>query len=179
MNGSTTVDPATVLITTSGAMADTHKVKQIFHAAANYGQVGQGYIPIDYVARCVVSALKTAPEDSAGEVRSILFPLMATRSRGGAVLEERVAPLLNAAIEYLTRNPDSTFRQVYFLTYTDKELEVCQDILRADSRLKPLSLTQPTGEAPVPETPVLQGSPAGLSSGVITGGAASVPKQSS
>lgn len=165
MNGKTTVDPGTVLVTTSGAMLETHKVKRIFHAAANYGQVGQGYIPIDYVARCVVNALKVSPEDcKPGELRSVLFPLMATRSRRGAVLEERVKPLLNAAIEYLVRNPGSTFRKVYFLTYTDKELEVCQDLLRADSRLDPLSLTQPASEGLASETPVSKKSASGQKS---------------
>jgi O-acetyl-ADP-ribose deacetylase (regulator of RNase III) len=156
MNGKTNVDPATVLVTTSGEMWGTHKVKCVFHAAANYGQVGQGYIPIDQVARCVTNALRLPqPKTEHGEVRSILFPLMATRSRRGAVLEDRVKPLLNAAIEYLDKNPGGTFRKVYFLTYTDKELEVCQDILRADSRLLPLGLTEgPLAEEPAADAPV-------------------------
>ncbi|MDM0001831.1 hypothetical protein QTI24_24700 [Variovorax sp. J22P240] len=137
MNGRTTVDPATVLATTSGAMQGTHKVKRIFHMAANYGQVGQGYIPIDQVSRCIVNALKTSMEEDGepGKGASILFPLMATRSRRGAVLEDRVKPLLNAAIEYLARNPGGTFRRAYFLTYTDKELGVCQEFLEADERV--------------------------------------------
>ena len=63
MNGRTTVDPGTVLITTSGAMEGSHKVKRIFHAAANYGQVAQGYIPIDQVSRCIVNALRPQGED--------------------------------------------------------------------------------------------------------------------
>ncbi|NRF65460.1 hypothetical protein HLB44_00535 [Aquincola sp. S2] len=136
MNGRTTVDPATVLTTTSGAMESTHRVKLIFHAAANYGQVGQGYIPIDQVSRCIVNALKAPVEDTRlGDNSSILFPLMATRSRKGAVLEDRVRPLLNAAIEFFVRNPGGTFRRAYFLTYTDKELDVCQELLTSDERL--------------------------------------------
>ena len=71
-----------------------------------------------------------------GENASILFPLMATRSRKGAVLEDRVKPLLNAAIEYFLRNPQGVFRRAYFLTYTDKELDVCQELLAADARLR-------------------------------------------
>lgn len=159
MNGKTTVDPATVLATTSGAMEKTHKVKRIFHAAANYGQVGQGYIPIDYVARCVANALKTSVEDAKlSEERSILFPLMATRLRKGTVLEDRVKPLLNAAIDYLTRNPNGTFRKVYFLTYTDKELDVCRDILQADARLKTPAGSQSAAAADLTvESPVSKG----------------------
>jgi hypothetical protein len=155
MNGSTSVDPAAIIVTTSGAMERTHQVRRIFHAAANYGQVGQGYIPIDYVARCVTNALKTPLEGlTLGERPSILFPLMATRSRKGAVLEERVKPLLNAAIEYLGRNPAGTFRRVYFLNYTDKELEVCQQLLREDDRLKPHESPRASAVEVAPETQV-------------------------
>ena len=162
MNGKTTVDPATVLVTTSGAMEGTHKVKRIFHAAANYGQVGQGYIPIDYVARCILNALKTSAEDAElTEGRSILFPLMATRSRKGTVLEDRVKPLLNAAIDHLARNPDGTFRKVYFLTYTDKELDVCRDILRADARLKTPDGSQSAAADFTVESPVSKGPASG------------------
>jgi hypothetical protein len=155
MNGRTTVDPATVLATTSGAMETTHRVTRIFHAAANYGQVGQGYIPIDHVARCIVNALKTPAEGAKlRENASILFPLMATRSRKGAVLEDRIKPLLNAAIEYITRNPRGTFRAVYFLTYTDKEFDVCQELLGSDERLsaQPQLRSQPVDLAA--DTPV-------------------------
>ena len=169
MNESTTVDPASVLVTTSGAMEVTHKVKRIFHVAANYGQVGQGYIPIDYVARCVVNALKTTVDDvDLGERPSILFPLMATRSRKGAVLEERVRPLLNAAIEHFSRHPRGTFRRAYFLTYTDKELEVCHQLLREDARLRSYEAPHsPTTEFAA-ETPVSRNPATGKTSGPLS-----------
>ena len=155
MNGRATVDPATVLATASGAMEGSHGVKRIFHTAANYGQVGQGYIPIDHVARCVTNALKTSTEDAQlSDRRSILFPLMATRSRKGTVLDDRVRPLFNAAIDHLCRNPQGTFRAVYFLTYTDKELGVCQDILEADPRLKPDAVAKARAPDLAAETPV-------------------------
>jgi len=171
MNGKTNVDPAAVLVTTSGEMWKTHQVKFILHAAANYGQVGQGYIPIDYVARCVTNALKAPlPKSAHGTVDSILFPLMATRSSRGAVLEDRVKPLFNAAIDYLEKNPQGTFQKVYFLTYTDKEVEVCLDILRADSRLSPARLTQAGGEVAVSDTPVSQKPGGAQRAGAPTGG---------
>jgi hypothetical protein len=136
-------------------MECTHKVKRIFHAAANYGQVGQGYIPIDQVSRCIVNALKTPVEDaSLGGEASILFPLMATRSRKGAVLEDRVRPLLNAAIEFFTRNPHGTFRRAYFLTYTDKELDVCKELLGADERLEAQQDLRAQVVEVAPDTPV-------------------------
>ena len=158
MGTDTSVDPASVLVTTSGEMLKSHRVKRIFHVAANYGQVGQGYIPIDNVANCIVNALKVSVADEESELRSILFPLMATRSRRGEVLEDRVKPLLNAAIEYLMRHSERMFRKVYFLTYTDKEFEVCRDILRTDPRLERLALVGPAGEELAAETPVTDGS---------------------
>ena len=158
MGTDTSVDPAIVLVTTSGEMLKSHRVKRIFHVAANYGQVGQGYIPIDNVANCIVNALKVSVADEESELRSILFPLMATRSRRGDVLEDRVKPLLNAAIEYLMRYSGRMFRKVYFLTYTDKEFEVCRDILRTDPRLERLALVGPAGEELAAETPVTDGS---------------------
>jgi hypothetical protein len=158
MGTDTSVDPASVLVTTSGEMLKSRRVKRIFHVAANYGQVGQGYIPIDNVANCIVNALKVSVADEESELRSILFPLMATRSRRGEVLEDRVKPLLNAAIEYLMRHSERMFRKVYFLTYTDKEFEVCRDILRTDPRLERLALVGPAGEELAAETPVTDGS---------------------
>ena len=177
MNGRTTVDPATVLVTTSGAMEATHKVKRIFHTAANYGQVGQGYIPIDYVARCITNALKTQVEDHAlGERPSILFPLMATRSRKGAILEERVRPLLHAAIESLARNRLGSFRRVYFLTYTDKELEVCHQLLREDSRLQPYAGQRSPVMELAAESPVSRKPAAGKSSAPVAIKAVEIPR---
>jgi hypothetical protein len=157
MNKRTSVDPATVLVTTSGAMQKSHGVEQIFHAAANYGQVGQGYIPIDNVATCVVNALKESGDSAKGKLRSILFPLMATRSRRGAVLEDRVKPLFNTAIDHLTRDTECMFQKVYFLTYTDKEFEVCRDILGTDPRLEPLRRVRPAVEELAAETQVTIG----------------------
>ena len=162
MQGRTTVDPATVLVTTSGAMRQSLGVHCIFHAAANYGQVAQGYIPIEQVSRCVLNALKTQPDGfDLGPETSILFPLMATRSRRGTVLEDRVRPLLSTAIGYLSRNPQCPFRRVYFLAYTDKELEVCRDLLNADKELSALpDLRTPSSDLQ-PESPVSRGPAAG------------------
>jgi hypothetical protein len=159
MGGEPSVDPATVLVTTSGALRGSHGVKRIFHVAANYGQVGRGYVCIDNVARCVVNALSAVKElsdDCAGEeLGSILFPLMGTRSPRGSVLVERVQWLFNAAIDYLGRDADCTFRKVYFQVYTDQELEVCKALLEADTqRLMPLNLVSPPKEEPVDRSPV-------------------------
>jgi len=160
MQGRTSVNAAEVLVTTAGALERTHKVKRIFHVAAVVGQVGTGYTPIADVPSCVVNALnavKDYAEDCKGcSLSSILFPLIGMRQRRGMVLEDRVKPLLDAAIAYLLQTPDCTFRKVYFLTYTDKELEACRGLLRADPRLTALDLNPPAVGEAIGETPVTQ-----------------------
>lgn len=156
MKTRTAVDPGSVLVTTSGAMVDSHGVKRVFHAAAIYGQVGQGYVPIDNVARCVANSLAVPVEDHGSEeLKSILFPLMATKSRQGSILSERVGALLNAAIEYVRANRDCPFREIYFLAYTDKERDVCGEILSKDDRLKdPTEMLRSDSDPPVAEPEV-------------------------
>jgi hypothetical protein len=158
MKGRVSVSPGEVLVTTSGAMRKSHNVQRIFHTAAVVGQVGKGYTPIADVASCVVNALN-AVKDSHGDcegcdLKSIVFPLMGTRPGRGSSAEERVKPLLDAAIDYLARNVDSSFKKVYFLTYTDKEFEVCLGLLRADSRLKSLSVSPASAVGAVAEVQV-------------------------
>ena len=170
LNGKPSVNAGEILVTSSGAMSASHEVKRIFHAAAVIGEVGKGYAPIQNVATCVVNALRAAKlKDCAGhELKSILFPLFGARSNQGNVLEAQVKPLLDAAINYLDRNPHCPFKKVYFLTYTDKEFEVCQGLLRGDSRLKQpprfinTSSGKPNGEVQVagnPASPPLAFSP--------------------
>lgn len=188
MNSRASISPAEVLVTTSGAMERTHKVKRIFHVAANVGQVGKGYTPIADVGRCVVNVLAARDSPRGGEpceLRSILIPLMGTKPRRGKVQETLVKPLLNAAIDHLARDPNCQFRKVYFLTYTDKELEVCQALLRADPRLTPLNLNPPPLGEPVEETEVTQrpasgpmATPTGNGPAAMAGGTALTPTPS-
>jgi hypothetical protein len=193
MKGRAAVSAADVVVTTSGAMQKSHNVQRIFHAAAVVGQVGKGYTPIADVASCVTNALnavKDYPGDCKGcELKSILFPLMGNRPRRGTSAEERVKPLLDAAIDYVVRNPNSSFKKVYFLAYTDKDFEVCHGLLRADSRLKPLAVNPPPTAAPAAEIQVartpasppsatLAGDRMGLTVGITTRNAAPRAKRS-
>lgn len=155
LSGRTSVNPAEVLVTSSGSMLETHKVKRIFHVAANYGQIGKGYLPIDDIASCVANILKEGKNASGKDtLTSVLFPLMGTKSRRGSIMEDRVKLLLDSAVDYLASNPKSTFRKVYFLAYTDRELDTCRNIMENDNRLQPLKEINQTGEGPVAETRV-------------------------
>lgn len=130
MNGREQVDPATVLVTGAGRLAETNGVQRIFHVAAARGQPGKGFKPVEGIGDCVRSALVTADEERfAGlGLNSMLFPLMGTgQSRGQ--LETTAAELIGAAIDQLRDHPEGRIDHVYFLTWTDRELAACDRIL--------------------------------------------------
>lgn len=126
-----TVPPATVIVTGAGELERTNNVKRIFHAASVVGQVGMGYTPIADIGMCVRNALEKASSDEFRDVqlRSILFPLMGTGT-GRGMLEEKAKELIYAAISFLEASPHCAIEKVYFLAWSDTELEVCQRILQ-------------------------------------------------
>ncbi len=126
----TTVAPATVIATGSGVLARTHGVKQIIHAASVAGAIGKGYLPIANVSDCVANALALAdsPELQPLGASSILFPLLGGGTARGD-LKLLVAPLIEAALEYLRANPASTIRRVHFMAYSEAELAACCSVL--------------------------------------------------
>lgn len=124
------VAPATAIATGSGMLKRTHGVKRILHVAAVIGQPGHGYAPIPNVEQCVRSALRLV--DSSGMARtgiqSVLFPLLGTGTgRGDA--QTIVSSLIETALAYLKENPKSRVRRIYFLAWTQEDLELCQSIL--------------------------------------------------
>jgi O-acetyl-ADP-ribose deacetylase (regulator of RNase III) len=116
-----------VIATTAGELQRTHNVKRIFHAAAVIGQVGKGFSPIQDVASCVRNALDLADSDELRDVglRSILFPMIGTGQGRGKVVET-AHKLIEAAIAYLRAHKRSRVEEVFFLTWSDKELAACK-----------------------------------------------------
>jgi O-acetyl-ADP-ribose deacetylase (regulator of RNase III) len=121
------VPAAAVIATSAGELADSNRVKRIFHAAAVHGHIGRGFMPIQNIDDCITNALKLA--DSAKErkfkLRSILFPLLGT-GQGGGKVRETVKSLVAAAKSYLEGKTGSVIEEVYFLCRTEKDLEECQ-----------------------------------------------------
>ena len=125
------VPPATVIITSSGALEETHNVKKIFHVASVEGQTGQGYRPIRNIDRCIHNALSKADSDKAVKelnLQSILFPLLGTGSAKGNK-EEIISGLILATVSYMQNNQKSVINQIFFLTPTDLQLELCKSFL--------------------------------------------------
>jgi O-acetyl-ADP-ribose deacetylase (regulator of RNase III) len=124
------VPPGTILVTSSGELESSNRVKRIFHAAAVQGQPGVGYKPVPDVETCVSAALKAAdaPEYAPEKLRSILFPLLGTGT-GGADLKETVRRLIDTAINYFEQKPKCAISTAYFLAFTDRERDACLSVL--------------------------------------------------
>ena len=130
LRGRQSVTPGTIYVTTAGALALTKGVKKVFHAATVYGVPGSGYQTMAEVEKCVTAALRRIdqPQFADDHLRSIIFPMMGTGSGGGKV--ENVGPLLiQAAINYITANPNSTVETVYFSAWNHRDLEICTTAL--------------------------------------------------
>jgi hypothetical protein len=129
MGNGEAVVPAYIVVTSSGSLEKTHGVKKIFHAASVIGNFGQGYKPIKNIHRCVVNALYKIDEFKDPSLKTILFPLMGTgKTKGNLNNTSRL--LIDSAITYIEENQNSMLEKIFFLTYTEEELEVCRDVLR-------------------------------------------------
>jgi O-acetyl-ADP-ribose deacetylase (regulator of RNase III) len=122
----TTVTAGTVHVTGSGALAESHGVKHIFHAATTHGSPGSGYQVIPNVERCVTAALKRMdhPRFTDEGLRTIVFPMMGTGEGGGDVLA--VAPkLILAAVAHFLADSSTAVTEVSFVAWNHRDLEAC------------------------------------------------------
>lgn len=139
LRGKHSVTPGTIYVTGSGALANSHGVKKIFHAATVCGVPGSGYQCMQDVDKCVTNALRrmdhTQYHDD--QLRTIVFPMMGTGTGGTKV--ELVAPrLINAAVSYLVANPDSHVETIYFSAWNHRDLEACIAALKDSEELEAL-----------------------------------------
>jgi O-acetyl-ADP-ribose deacetylase (regulator of RNase III) len=137
MGGRESVPPGTVYVTGAGALAESHRLKKVFHAAAVVGTPGAGYLPIPDIDRCVMASLRLMDSDEMrGQgLRSIAFPLMGTGTAAGDV-RKTAARLIQAAISYLGTNPQSNVHVVHFLAWNHKDLAACLDVLDASDEMQ-------------------------------------------
>lgn len=147
--GRTNVEPGQVIPTsTKENLYPSHGVRWVFHAATVVGQRGRGYHPIPDLAACVRNSLdrmdasefQSADAAEYGSVgsTSILMPLFGVGA-AQADLATTAKDLIDTAVTYLKRTPDTAIEKVYFLVFTQDELTACADIL--DARLDTNSVT--------------------------------------
>jgi O-acetyl-ADP-ribose deacetylase (regulator of RNase III) len=139
MDGESEVDAGTVLTTGSGALARTHNVKRIFHAAAVDGQVGRGYRPIEDVSACIRCALDLMDDSrfEADGLETILFPLLGT-GRGGGSIDESMASLIDTFLAHLDKRPESRIKGIYVIARTPRHLDAGVTVLDRTAGLKRL-----------------------------------------
>lgn len=130
------VAPGTVTVTESGGLRESNNVKAILHVAAVHGQAGVGYTQIPGVGSCVENALREVDEHNriAGDTwRSIVFPLMGA-GQGRGEIRETMRSLSLAAADYVCNHSDTTVEDIYFLAFTDAELDACRAVLAESER---------------------------------------------
>lgn len=131
----TGVEPATALITEAGMLRKTNKVRLLVHTAAYQGEPGRGYRLIGAYRKCVSNALAAIDAENRRfgmspkrALKSVLFPLLGTRS-GGESPHERAQGLIQTAQQYLLNWPDSRIERVAFLCHTQADLDLAQAAL--------------------------------------------------
>jgi O-acetyl-ADP-ribose deacetylase (regulator of RNase III) len=122
------VRPASVYATGAGALADTHGVKRIFHAAVVTGVApGEGYQSVknasEAVTRCL--ALMDASEEP---LESIAFPMLGTGA-GGADVFEAAGRVMDAVESYFAGKPDSRVAEVDIMAWNGRDLAACRAAL--------------------------------------------------
>jgi O-acetyl-ADP-ribose deacetylase (regulator of RNase III) len=134
MANEVSVQPGTVLVTSSGTLHQTNKVKKIFHVACVQGEVGSGYRPINDIGRCIKTCLEKLDFEISrdGESKSILFPLIGTGKAAGD-LQDIACKLIQTAMSIL-ENDNSKIHSIYFLTWTELELQVCKSIFDSSKK---------------------------------------------
>ncbi len=130
----TIVEAGNVLVTGPGELS-RQNVRRIFHVAAQHGEPCNGSQTIRAYSICVTNALEkmdqlnsrwcSHPGTCFRPLRSIVFPLMGTQNRDRDSFDV-AENLVRAARNYLTHWPSKTIREVYFLAYTQRDLELCE-----------------------------------------------------
>lgn len=116
------VPAGSAYLTESGQLKRTHNVKAIAHVACveprDSSRPGSGIVPVKDLSACVKSVLSQieAANKKKRQLRTVLFPIMATGMGGGGVRAHSEI-IVNAAAEYIRHNPASTIEEVYFLAF--------------------------------------------------------------
>ncbi|MFZ1107687.1 MAG: NUDIX domain-containing protein [Rhodomicrobium sp.] len=134
------VKPGTVLWTGAGELAKTHNVRQIFHVAAVAGSIGAGLsTSIATIETSIDNVLKAI---SAKRYRSALIPLLGT-GQGGFPTGDVAPRLVERAHAFFKENPKSLLREVYFLAYSEGDLEILKKAIRDVAGVEPAEAQDP------------------------------------
>jgi nudix-type nucleoside diphosphatase (YffH/AdpP family) len=134
----------TVLVTESGALWASHKVRRIFHVATVEG-VGAGLgvrADATKLADCIDKLLKRVDEENnrfwrswfgTEHLESILIPMLGAGD-GGLTVEAVAQTIVPAAVQYFQTSDVPTLKEAYFLAYTPRHKRACEDVLEGFCR---------------------------------------------
>ena len=145
LDGRVYVRPGTVLETESGALAATNGVHSIVHVAAVDGAGPGKGVRADAatVSYCLDEVLEHVNNRRGGffsrllshPAKSILVPLLGT-GEGGLTAEQVAPELVDAAIEFFTRHPQTALQEIYLLAYTKLDKDACMTALMKRTELE-------------------------------------------
>jgi len=131
------VKPGTVLNTTSGALEDTHNVRQIFHVAAVRGELGAGLggsladieLSIDNLLKAI----------NAAKYGSALLPIFGTGS-GRLATGDVVPSLIKHVRAFLEKKTRGSLNKIYILAYSEGEYEILRSVFHSEGlELRPVA----------------------------------------
>jgi len=127
---------AGTVVTTGAGELNRNRVRHVVHVAAVQGEPGAGFRQVREVGRCVTNVLlEVGGLNDLVPVETVLFPLLGV-GQGGGQLGPTVEAQVSAAVDYFTMTPETPLTIVYFLAYTDLELETCQAVCGANRMLR-------------------------------------------
>ncbi len=128
------VEAGNVIVTGPGELRGQQNVRCVFHVAAQHGEPCSGYQTIQSYPACITNALEMMdklnspwrrPWRMVFPLRSIIFPLMGTRNRQRDAYDV-TENLVRTARNYLKLWPRTRIEKVYFLAYTQRDLELLE-----------------------------------------------------
>jgi O-acetyl-ADP-ribose deacetylase (regulator of RNase III) len=132
------IAPGAAIVTGSGSLAQSHKVRYIIHVAAVQGEPGAGFRQVRNIDDCVTNALTIAEQLARKDptARTVLIPLLGA-GVAGAPIAPTAHALLGAAIDHIEARPDHRLTEIYFLGYTKRERAAINEAIHARSELTP------------------------------------------
>jgi ADP-ribose pyrophosphatase len=128
----------TVIQTGAGELERTHNVRRLFHVASVAGSIGSGLsttlqnieLAMDNVLRAISAAKR---------YRSALVPIFGT-GQGGFLAGDVIPLLVKRVLVFFRENPKSTLREVYFLAYSEGDLETLKNAISISSAVEPVEV---------------------------------------
>jgi ADP-ribose pyrophosphatase len=131
----------TVIETEAGALSADNNVRRILHVATvRSAGPGRGVrADLSDLARCVDKVLAHAHKRNQKLLRKrdrhILVPILGTGD-GGLTVEQVAPELVSAAVDFLTSNPNTSLKEIYFLAFSTRHKEACEIALQANGQLE-------------------------------------------